>query len=66
MNEKSSMLWHKRLGHISRNRLERLERDGILENLVLLSYLVQSGLLFCLSRCPKIQIFKTSITMILS
>ncbi|RVW77697.1 hypothetical protein CK203_053387 [Vitis vinifera] len=28
----SSMLWHKRLGHISRQRLERLVRDGMLSN----------------------------------
>ena len=30
MNEKYSMLWHKHLGHISRNRLERLKMAGIL------------------------------------
>ena len=29
----SSMLWHKRLGHISRQRLERLVRDDVLSNL---------------------------------
>ena len=28
MNLSSSMLWHKHLGHISRQRLERLVRDG--------------------------------------
>ena len=33
MNENSSNLWHKRLGHISRERLERLVMDGILPNL---------------------------------
>ena len=33
MNLSSSMLWHKRLGHISRQRLERLVRDGVLSNL---------------------------------
>ena len=32
MNLSSSMLWHKRLGHISRQRLERLVRDGMLSN----------------------------------
>ena len=33
MNLSSSMLWHKHLGHISRKRLERLVRDGVLSNL---------------------------------
>ena len=33
INDNSSILWHKRLGHISRNRIERLVKDGILENL---------------------------------
>ena len=33
MNLSSSMLWHKRLGHISRQRLKRLVRDGVLSNL---------------------------------
>ncbi|KAJ7975971.1 Retrovirus-related Pol polyprotein from transposon TNT 1-94 [Quillaja saponaria] len=28
IKEKSSMLWHKRLGHISRERVERLIKDG--------------------------------------
>jgi transposase InsO family protein len=32
-NENSSYLWHKRLGHISRERLLRLVKDGILLNL---------------------------------
>ena len=27
------MLWHKRLGHISRNRMERLVKNGVLQNL---------------------------------
>ena len=27
------MLWHKRLGHISRERMERLIKDGILSSL---------------------------------
>ena len=31
--ENSSMLWHKRLGHISRERMERLIRENILHNL---------------------------------
>ena len=31
MNLSSSMLWHKRLGHISRQRLERLVRDSNLD-----------------------------------
>ena len=29
----SSILWHRRLGHISRNRIEKLVKNGILENL---------------------------------
>ena len=33
MNLSSSMLWYKRLGHISRQRLERLVKDGVLSNL---------------------------------
>jgi hypothetical protein len=32
-SEISSMLWHRRLGHISRPRTERLIKDGILANL---------------------------------
>ena len=30
LNEKSSILWHKRLGHIYRQRMERLLKDEIL------------------------------------
>ena len=33
MNLSSFMLWHKCLGHIYRQRLERLVRDGVLSNL---------------------------------
>ncbi|RVX13625.1 Retrovirus-related Pol polyprotein from transposon TNT 1-94 [Vitis vinifera] len=33
MNLSSSMLWPKHLGHISRQRLDRLVRDGVLSNL---------------------------------
>ena len=33
INENSSFLWHKILGHISKERLERLVKDGILQNL---------------------------------
>ena len=32
-DENSSSLWHKRLGHISKMRIERLESDGILDSL---------------------------------
>ena len=32
-NENSSSLWHKRLGHISKRRIERLMSDGILDSL---------------------------------
>ena len=31
MNEKSSMLWHRRLGHISIARVKRLVNDKILD-----------------------------------
>ena len=33
LNEKSFTLWHKRLGHISRQRIERLIKDEILPDL---------------------------------
>ena len=33
INENSSILWHKRLGHISRERIEKLVKEGILKNL---------------------------------
>ena len=33
MNLSSFMLWHKRLGHISEQRLLRLVKDGVLSNL---------------------------------
>lgn len=33
INEKSLMLWHKRLGHISRHRIEKLIKDDILVEL---------------------------------
>ena len=33
INENSSNLWHKRMGHISKESLERLAKDGIFPNL---------------------------------
>ena len=33
VDENSSMLWHKRLGHISRDRMQRLIKEGILQDL---------------------------------
>ena len=33
LNEKSFILWHKRLGHFSRQRMERLIKDEILQDL---------------------------------
>ena len=33
MNEKSSKLWHRRLRHISIERIKRLVNDGVLETL---------------------------------
>ena len=34
-NENSASLWHKRLGHISKSRIERLVSDVILDSLAL-------------------------------
>ena len=33
INESFSYLWHRRLGHISKERMKRLVKDGILSNL---------------------------------
>ena len=33
VNEESSMLWHRRLGHISIDRIKRLVNDGVLSTL---------------------------------
>ena len=33
IKENSSILWHRRLGHISKERIERLVKNGILDNL---------------------------------
>ena len=33
MNENSSMLWHRRLGHISIERIKRLVNDEVLSTL---------------------------------
>ena len=33
LNENSAMLWCKRLGHISKQRIQRLVSDGILDSL---------------------------------
>ena len=38
LNEKSSILWHRCLGHISRQRIERLIKDEILSNLDLSNF----------------------------
>ena len=38
MNLSSSMLWHKCLGHISKQRLERLVKDGVPSNLDFLDF----------------------------
>ena len=38
LNKKSSTLWHKRLGHISRQRMKRLIKDEILSNLDFLDF----------------------------
>ena len=39
-NENSSMLWHRRLGHISNQRIQRLVSKGILDPLDLLDFQV--------------------------
>ena len=33
LNENSATLWHKRLGHVSKERIQRLVADGILDTL---------------------------------
>ena len=33
INKNSSMLWHRRLGHISIKRIKRLVKDGVLKTL---------------------------------
>ena len=38
LNEKSSILWHKILGHISRHRMERIIKDEILPDLDFLDF----------------------------
>ncbi|KAL8140605.1 hypothetical protein V2J09_006626 [Rumex salicifolius] len=38
LNENSASLWHKRLGHISKQRIQRLVSDGILDSLDLTDY----------------------------
>ena len=40
LNENSATLWHKRLGHISKQRIERLVHDGILAPLDLVDFQV--------------------------
>ena len=40
LNENSASLWHKRLGHISKQRIQRLVVDGILDPLDLTNYQV--------------------------
>ena len=37
MNEDSSMLWHRRLGHIFMQRIKRLVNDGVLNTLLILT-----------------------------
>ena len=39
-NESSSMLWHRRLGHISNQRIQRLVSEGILDPLDLSDFQV--------------------------
>ena len=38
MNEESSMLWHRRLGHISIERIKKLVNDGVLSTLDLADF----------------------------
>ena len=38
LNEKSSTFWHKRLGHIFRQRMESLIKDEILQDLDFLDF----------------------------
>ena len=39
-NENSATLWHKRLGHISKNRIERLVSNGILDSLEFTDFII--------------------------
>ena len=39
-NENSATLWHKRLGHISKNRIERFVSDEILDSLDLTNFII--------------------------
>ena len=41
LNENSTTLWHKRLGHISKQRIQRLVSDEILEPLDLSDFEVR-------------------------
>ena len=38
IDERSSMLWHKRLGHISRDKMQRLIKEGVLHDLDFLDF----------------------------
>jgi hypothetical protein len=38
INDVSSKLWHRRLGHISRGRIERLVKESILPSLQFLAF----------------------------
>ena len=38
VNEDSSMLWHRRLGHMSQERIKRLVDDGVLSTLDFTDY----------------------------
>lgn len=40
INENSSMLWHKRLGHISKETMERLVKEGLLSKLNFTNFMV--------------------------
>ena len=39
VNEESSMLWHRRLGHISIERIKRLVNEGVLSALDFVNFL---------------------------
>ena len=39
LNESSSMLWHKKLGHISKQRLMRLVKGGVWKTIYIYIYI---------------------------
>ena len=60
MNEKSSKLWHRRLGHISIEIIKRLVNDGVLETLDFIDFCT------CVDCIKRKQTNKTKINVKIS